>query len=426
MADPNELSAAEAARAIADGKLTSEALIEASLARIAAREDKVKAWAHLDPGKALAQARARDREDSRGPLHGVPVGVKDIIDTADMPTSYNSAIYKDYRPKIDAACVVQTRLAGGVVMGKTVTTEFAIRHPGPTRNPHDPGHTQGGSSSGSAAGVADFMIPLGYATQTGGSTVRPAAYCGTVGYKPTYNTINRAGTRFVSESLDTIGVLARTVEDAALLTHAVAGQAMPDFAAKPEGTPRIGFCRTSRWDKADEATRKHLEDAAGRLARAGAEVRDTELPAEADAFFDKHYAMMTFEAAIALSYEYTHHKDLLGTDTVEDLEAGLGVSHETYRERQLLAIAARQSADAFFNDFDVLLTPSAPGEALETLKDTGSSLFNRVWTVLYVPCVTLPVFTGAKGLPIGAQVVGRRYDDVRTLALANWVHQVLS
>src|SRR5687767_9811324 len=216
---PNEMTAAEAARRIAARELTSEALVAACLERIAQREDEVRAWAHLDRAQALAQARARDREPVRGPLHGIPFGIKDVIDTADMPTEYNSPIYRGHRPRADAAAVALLRRAGCVILGKTATTEFANNHPAATRNPRNPKHTPGGSSSGSAAAVADGMVPLALGTQTGGSVIRPAAYCGTAACKPSFGSVNRAGLKFVSESLDTIGVFGRTVEDLALALH---------------------------------------------------------------------------------------------------------------------------------------------------------------------------------------------------------------
>src|ERR1019366_7529934 len=238
----NDLTAAEAARRIARGKLTSEALVAASVERIAAREHEVQAWAFLDADLALKQARKLDREPPHSLLHGVPFGIKDVIDTADMQTEYNSPIYRGHQPKWDAACVAQLRQAGCVILGKTVTTEFANNHPSRTRNPHNLTHTPGGSSSGSAAAVADHMVPLALGTQTGGSTIRPAAFCGVVGYKPSFNTINRAGLKFVAESLETIGILARTAEDAALGLQILSGRAAPDFTRPHIGTPRIGVC----------------------------------------------------------------------------------------------------------------------------------------------------------------------------------------
>ncbi|HUF81031.1 MAG TPA: amidase, partial [Burkholderiales bacterium] len=276
--EPHKLSAAEAARRIANGELTSAALVAACLERIAARENDVQAWAFLDPELALGQARALDRERPRSALHGVPVGIKDVIDTADMPTEYNSPIYRGHRPKWDAACVALLRRAGCVILGKTATTEFANNHPAKTRNPLRLTHTPGGSSSGSAAAVADHMAPLALGTQTGGSTIRPAAYCGVVSCKPSFNSINRAGLKFVAESLDTIGLFARCPEDVALALHVLSGRALPDFGATASGKPRIGLVRTPRWQEADAATRAAIEDAAARLAKAGAQVAEFEPP----------------------------------------------------------------------------------------------------------------------------------------------------
>lgn len=262
----HELSASEVAARIAAGTLTAEAYVSSCLERIAARENEVRAWACIDPEFALKQARQRDQEPRRGPLHGVPVGFKDVIDTADLPTEYNSPIYQAHRPRADASCVALAKKAGGIVMGKTVTTEFAYRHPGPTRNPHKLSHTPGGSSSGSGAAVADFMVPIALGTQTGGSTIRPAAFCGIVGYKPSFNLINRAGLKFVAESLDHIGVLARTVEDIALFAHAVCGTAMPDFGKPPYGPPRVGFCR-QHWNAGEPAMHENSSLPHARLRR---------------------------------------------------------------------------------------------------------------------------------------------------------------
>ena len=240
----NKFSAAEAAAAIAAGKLKSEALVAACLERVAQREEQVRAWAYIDPEYALEQARSRDRERPKSRLHGIPVGVKDVIDTCDMPTEYGSPIYRGHRPACDAACVAQVRELGGVILGKTVSTEFATRHPNKTRNPRNPAHTPGGSSSGSAAAVADFMVPIAFGTQTSSSIVRPAAFCGVIGYKPTFNLINRAGLKFLSESMDTLGALVRTVPDAALIAEELSGMAPTSFDGVATLRPRIGLCRT--------------------------------------------------------------------------------------------------------------------------------------------------------------------------------------
>src|SRR5499425_2809477 len=244
----NELSCADIVQGIAAGKFTAEAVTRDCLERTKAREDTVKAWATIDPEHALAQARALDRGPRRGPLHGVPIGVKDVIDTVDLPTEMGSPIYKGYHAACDAACVAVARAGGAVILGKTVTAEFAGMYPGPTTNPHNPAHTPGGSSSGSAAAVADHMVPAAFGTQTGGSVLRPAAYCGVVGYKPTYNLMNRAGIKFAAESLDTIGLMARTIDDVELVTAVVVGKEPAPRTLS--SAPRLGLCRTPLWDTA--------------------------------------------------------------------------------------------------------------------------------------------------------------------------------
>ncbi|MGH8619746.1 MAG: amidase [Burkholderiales bacterium] len=415
----NQLTAAEAARRIARKELTSVALVEACLARIAEREKDVQAWAFVDRTLALEQARACDREPPRGPLHGVPLGVKDVIDTADLPTEYNSPIYKGYRPKWDAACVAQWRSAGGVILGKTVTTEFANNHPSHTHNPHKLTHTPGGSSSGSAASVADHMVPLALGTQTGGSTIRPAAFCGALGYKPSFNTINRAGLKFVAESLDTIGIMARSAEDAALCVHVLSGRAVPDFR-QARRAPRIGFCRTSRWQEADGVMQAKLEAVASALAKAGAKVEDVELAPVIAGLFDEHNDVMGFESARALAWEFAHHFELLSTSLQPRLKQGWAVPRQTYDTVRTHARTGRREFGAMMEKYDFLLTPSAAGEAPGRLDTTGNSVFNRMWTLLGVPCVTLPCGRGPQGLPLGVQLVGAFDTDSELLAWAHW------
>jgi Asp-tRNA(Asn)/Glu-tRNA(Gln) amidotransferase A subunit family amidase len=421
--DLNHLSASEAARRIAAGTLTSEALVRDCLARIGERDAVVQAWVHCDHDAALAQARAFDRSGAKGVLGGVPVAFKDVIDTFDMPSQYNSPIYRDYRPRIDAACAAMVRNAGGIVLGKTVTTEFASRMPGPTRNPHNLEHTPGGSSSGSAAAVADFMVPLAFGTQTGGSTIRPAAYCGIVAYKPSFGTINRAGLKALSESLDTIGVMARSVEDCALLTHAVSARALPDFGTPR--IPRIALTRTRRWNQASEATHTAIERAAAALARAGATVSDFELPETFDRLYEAQELIMNFDAARALSDERFRNPERLSEHLQRKLQQHWDMPRAAYDDAMRLARECRARFDAVFADFDVLLTPSAPGEAPEGIAGTGSSLFNRNWTLLGAPCVTVPYGRGANELPLGVQIVGGFDDDARVLQAAHWVEQVL-
>ena len=326
---------------------------------------------------------------------------------------------------VGAACVALVRNAGGIVLGKTVTTEFASRSPGPTRNPHNPGHSPGGSSSGSAAAVADYMVPLALGTQTGGSVIRPAAYCGIVGYKPSFGTINCAGMKQLAVSLDTIGVLARSIDDCALLVHAVSGRSFPDFATKPARAPRIGVCRTSRWSEASPATQALIESAAAALARAGANVRDIELPQDFDRLYDDQPLIMNWEAARALAWEYRQHADLVSEQMRQTLKDYSAMPRSTYDDAMRHVRDCRSRLPQVYADIDVLLTPSAPGEAPQGLSVTGSSLFNRNWTALHLPCVTLPAGTGPQGLPLGLQIVGDFDADARVLEYAEWVRQSL-
>ncbi len=423
MPDLHRLTAADIARQVRAGELTAVDVVRSCIERIDAREPIVHAWAHFDANAALAQAAAIDRSPTKGLLAGVPVGVKDVIDTADMPTRYNSAIYADHRPRADAACVALVRRAGGIVMGKTVTTEFASRVPGPTCNPHDPEHTPGGSSSGSGAAVGDFMVPLGFGTQTGGSTIRPAAYCGVVGYKPSFNTINCSGMKHLAESLDTIGVIGRTVEDCALLVHAVSSRSLPEFASVLHRAPRIGLCRTSRRNDASTTTQSFLEASASALAKCGAHVTDVELPPDFDRLYDTQRLIADFEAARSLAWEYDNHRDLLSEHMQTSLPKHFVIAREDYTQAMRHARECRLRFVDVMKDVDVLLTPSAPDEAPRGLARTGDSLFNRNWTLLGAPCVTIPAGRGPQGLPIGIQFVAPYDEDLRVLACAHWANR---
>jgi len=418
----HELSAAEAARRIARKELRSEALVAACLERIDARESAVRAWAFIDRKLALEQARARDRVGAGGPLHGVPWGLKDIIDTADLPTEYNSPIYKGHRPKADASCVVQIRDAGGVVLGKAVTTEFANNHPSQTLNPHNPKHTPGGSSSGSAAAVADFMVPLALGTQTGGSVIRPAAYCGVAAIKPSFGSINRVGVKMISDSLDTVGIFARAVEDLELALSTFTGRkAGKDISS----TAKIGLCRTPRWSLADKAVQQNLEEAARRLEKAGASVRDFELPAGSDQIFDRHKMIMNYETARCLAWEYRTHPEGLSKTIRPRLDEGWKVTREDYEAMRETVRQCRRALAETMKDVDFLLTPSAPSEAPASLASTGDPVFNRAWTAFGVPCVTLPYGKGPNGLPLAVQLVGAFGADMSLLARARRVEEVL-
>jgi Asp-tRNA(Asn)/Glu-tRNA(Gln) amidotransferase A subunit family amidase len=427
MADLFRLSASEAAARIAAGKLTSEALVQSCLERIDAREAQVKAWVHLDRDFALAQARQCDRSARRGPLHGVPFAAKDIMDTADLPTEYGSPIYKGNRPAADAACVALSRAAGGVLLGKTVTTEFASRFPwGKTTNPHNAAHTPGGSSSGSAAAVGDFMVPLAFGTQTVGSVIRPAAFCGCVGYKPSFGEVSTQGVKQNTASFDTVGLFARAVEDLALFRAALTGFAPKPLAAIPVNGLKIGFCRTMFWERAEKYTKTLLEEAASTLAKAGAKVSDFDLGAPFEQFEAMGRRINDYEFARGLTWERSHHPDLLSEFQRDKLAGWLNVSYEQYREAETVLAQCREHLADAMKDIDLLLTPSAPGEAPAGLASTGDTSFNILSTWTYTPCVTLPVFTGPSGLPVGIQVIGHRNQDHRLLEGAQAVYRVFS
>jgi Asp-tRNA(Asn)/Glu-tRNA(Gln) amidotransferase A subunit family amidase len=420
MAKPlNELSAAEAARRIEAGETTSEALAAACLERIAERDEELRAWAFVDRGQALAQARALDRMPRRGRLHGVPFGIKDVIDTADLPTEYASPIYRGHRPRADAACVALLRQAGCLILGKTVTTEFAHNHPSPTRNPHASAHTPGGSSSGSAAAVADCMVSAALGTQTGGSVIRPAAYCGAFACKPSFGSINRAGMKFASESLDTIGIFARDAVDLALTLEILSGKIAPDFNIG-KSKPKIGLCRTPRWREADAATQANLEQAARRLAQAGAELRDFDLPPGSDQLFDRHRVIMGFESARALAWEYANFPGQISKTLKPRLDEDWKITRAEYDALRELARQCRRALADKMRAVDFLLTPSAPSEAPASLASTGDPVFNRAWTLFGVPCVTVPHGKGPHGLPLGVQLVGPFDADMALLGWAHW------
>jgi len=416
---PNELTAVEALAAMASGQLSAVALTRACLERIEARDSVVHAFAYLDPALALAEARSRD-ERPAGSLNGLPFGVKDIIDTHDMPTAYGSAIHAGHRPGADAACVALAREAGAVMLGKTVSTEFALRHPGPTANPHNPAHTPGGSSSGSAAAVADFMVPIAFGTQTGGSIVRPASYCGVIGYKPSFNTINATGVKPLAASFDTVGLLARSVDDCALVAGVLAGvrRNTPLEAVKPA---RVGVWRTPAWRHAETATVRAVETAAQQLARNDVVVTDVELPPEFELFLDAQSDVLRFEAARVFAFERTRRAESLAPSSRDELAAGAAIPRHRYLEAQALLGRCRVIFAAAIAPFDVLLAASAPGEAPAGLGNTGEAMFNRWTSGLRVPCLNVPGFRGPNGLPVGVQLIAALDDDARLLRAAKWI-----
>jgi Asp-tRNA(Asn)/Glu-tRNA(Gln) amidotransferase A subunit family amidase len=420
--DLTALTAKDAARLIHDGKLRAEDLTEAYLARIAERESQIQAFAFLDPEyarKSAASAR-------KGPLHGLPIGLKDVLDTSDMPSQYGSPIWSGWRPKADCAPVAWARAAGGVFHGKTVTTEFATRHPGPTCNPVNPEHTPGGSSSGSAAGVGAGFFPLAYGTQTAGSVIRPAAFCGIVGFKPTYGTISRIGMKIMADSLDTIGVMGKTVADCAFFASAVSSCDLGDPDTKPSSAPRIGICRSPTWSAAAPETQALLTQVASALGKAGATVADRELPELFNGLIDAHPIVMNSESARALGWELAHHADQLTDGLRERMQFGLSRPEAEIRHAYHVFNTAQSAFPEALNGLDVLVTPSAPGEAPHGLGWTGDPAFNSIWTALHVPCVTVPAGFGPNGLPLGIQIVGRAGDDKAVLAWARWVQAAIA
>jgi len=419
-----ELDASQAAALLARRELKSEDLVRACLERISERDGELHAFTQLDPVSALAQARALDAGPVRGPLHGLPIGVKDLFDTADLATSYGSAIYAGHRPAIDAASVALCREAGAVVMGKTVTTEFAYFQPGPTRNPHNPLHTPGGSSSGSAAAVADRMLPLALGTQTAGSIIRPAAYCGVVGYKPSHGLVSGAGVKSLSQTLDVVGGFGRSVRDVGLLGSVLTGDAR--LASLGESAaPRIGLFQTPAWPQADADTQRAWELATKALASHTEACQDAALPPDFGELIQLQKEVMAFEMARALSHERLRHRARLSERLLALLDEGMAIAGATHTSHLARTADWRLRIDALFERHDVLLTPSATGEAPAGMA-TGDPLFCRSWSLLGLPSVHLPFTAGAKGLPIGLQLVGRFGADHELLAAAHWVHERLT
>ncbi|MGN6749045.1 MAG: amidase [Xanthobacteraceae bacterium] len=417
----NELGVSEIAAKIAAGETTCEAVMRHCVERIAAREPVVKAWVNFNPELAFAQAHALDREPRRGPLHGVPIGIKDVIDTFDMPTEMGSPIYRGYRPTADAACVALLRRAGAVILGKTATCELAGMAPAATTNPHNAAHTPGGSSSGSAAAVADFMVPAALGTQTGGSVLRPSSFCGVFGYKPTYNTFNKAGLKPAAESIDTIGWIGRSIEDIALLT-AVLRLDEPQPLRSLGAAPRIGICRTELWSSAQPESKSAVENAAAALGKAGATVRDVDLP---DAFAGlpalARGTINYYERAACMAFEWDNHRVALSPQMRRYIENGLKTSRADYVAAWRRIEQARARLPDVFEGLDVLLAPCVPGEAPKGLASTGDPSMQAMWTALHTPTMTLPTHRGPNNLPVGIQLVAQRYDDDRLFACARWI-----
>lgn len=421
---PNTLSASDAVRRMADKKLKARDLVEACLDRIDAREGQVHAWEAIDAEGALKRAEQLDkRAKPVGPLHGIPLAVKDIISTRTMPTTCGSPIYRDHVVGKDAACVTQLVKAGAIVLGKSVTTEFAGAHAGKTHNPHNLRHTPAGSSSGSAAAVADFMAPIGYGTQTSGSVIRPGAFNGVVAYKGTYGWADLSGVKTYAKSLDTLGFFAREANDLALI-RAAYGHAPADPPARDQA-PRIGFCRTRWWDMADRYNQKNIELAAKTLRAAGAKVREWEMPESWNALITAHNRVMAKEATVHYAYERERFPNLLSPTLTQQLATGDAVNRAQYADAKKRKQRALKDLARVWDTFDLLLVPAARGEAPAGLGYTGDPIFNRYWTFLGSPCVALPFNAGPLGLPLSIQLVGPMRQDDQLIAWARWVEQRL-
>lgn len=430
------LSATAAVAAMKAGEFTAEEFVRASLERIVERESTVGAWAFLDEESALRQARDLDARkaavEELGPLHGVPVGIKDIFDTKDMPTKCGSDLYVGRRPLEDSAAVALLRQAGAVIMGKTVTTEFALSAPGKTVNPHDEKRTPGGSSSGSAAAVADGMVPLAIGTQTGGSVIRPASYCGIYGHKPTFGSISRRGLSMLSWRLDHVGTYARTPEDIALIGDVlmVSERGDRDLRGHPgrelaaalvkdnHKTPAFAFVRGPAWDQAEGDMQAVFE---GFIRGLGDVVEEVELPQVFDQALACHKTVMDANLTASLGEICDNHPDKVREETRRRVDAGRNITAADYIRALDVAEALSQAFAPLFDRFDAVLTPAAAGEATTGLDSTGNAAFNRVWTLLGVPAVSVPLLVGENRMPIGVQVIGRRGDDAQVLTCARWL-----
>jgi len=418
----NELSACDIAQGVAAGAFSAEAVVRACLDRIEERDKQVKAWAFIDAKLALDQARALDRTGAKGALAGVPLGIKDIIDTFDMPTDMGSPIYRNHRTATDASSVALARRAGAVILGKTVTCEFAGLTPNVTRNPLNLDHTPGGSSSGSAAAVADNMVAVAYGTQTGGSVLRPASFCGAVGYKPTYNLISRGGIKFAAESRDTIGLIARSVDDVDLVASVLTGRARTPLRETPL---RIGLCRTILWDHALPESQHAIEDSARRLQEAGARFHDVALPQSYDALTEARTIINPVERSRSMAHEWNTARSLISPGLTRQIEEGLAIPYARYIESLQRIKECCDLVPDVFGEADVLLAPAVTGEAPKGLESTGDTRFQEFWTALHTPTITLPTHRGPDGLPIGIQLIGRLYEDETLLAAARWVSRQL-
>lgn len=420
----NRISATEITRMIREGKTTPSAVMAAHLDRIAAREADVGAFIHLDADRAMERARAADDKPATGALHGVPFVIKDIIDTDDMPTGWGSDILVDRWPAENAGCVRAFLDAGAIPIGKTVTTEFAYFRPGKTANPRNLRHTPGGSSSGSAAAVADYMAPLAFGSQTAASLIRPAAYCGVCAFKPTTGAFDLSGVMALAPSLDTLGVLARGPQDLVLARSLLTETPLPAPPDFSDTVPRVSLMRGPHWQDGTIEMRDVCRRAMRALSESGAETGEVAHPPVFAELTEAQTAVMGYETARCRADVYDAHRAAISDQFAQLIEGGKRVTDARYQAALATRDRANAMIDVMFADCDALLVPSAPGEAPEGLGATGDPLFSRMWNLLQLPCVALPLGVGPRGLPLGIQLIGRKGDDKKLLAIAGWVHRV--
>ena len=435
-----ELSATEAIGKIRSGEITSEELVQSCLDRIEEFEPTIGAWAHLDPGHALEQAKRADANRARdlatGPLHGAPVGVKDIIDTADYPTENGTVLHSGRTPAEDATLVSRLREAGAVILGKTVTTELAVYDPGKTTNPHDAARTPGGSSSGSAAAVAAFMVPLAVGSQTNGSIIRPASFCGVYGYKPSHGGISRYRVLAQSRHLDTMGVFARTLGDLALIAEVLMVHDAHDpdmrlrarsalaatLAEAPPIEPKFAFVRSPVWNNAEDATKDAFRELIDHM---GERMDVVDLPPAFDDAHDSHRTIHRADLARSFATLYDEGRDKLSGKLIDMIEEGQKTLAVDYNAAVGRIAEFNEELDGIFDGYDAILTPSAAGEAPMGLSSTGDPAFCSIWTLCGVPALNLPLLQGPNGMPLGAQLVSHKGDDARLFRNARWLVESL-
>ena len=430
MTQPYELTACDALDRIRARDMSAEELLRSCLSRIEELEPAIGAWAHVAAETALKAARDVDPA-ATGALLGIPIGIKDVIDTADMPTAYGTPIFAGHRPATDAACVVRAREEGAVILGKTITQSFACGGLVRTANPLNTDHTAGGSSSGSAAAVAAKMIPVSFGTQSASSTIRPASYNGLVGMRPSWGLISVSGFKPYTASCDTIGLLARSVDDVELLWTAMMGMSFRR-ERRPEGMPRFGVCRPSWLARAEQSARDALDKAELKLAAAGAEIRDVGLPDSFERLPRIHEEIHDYEGARSYAYEYHHHREQLDPRVLGLIERGRALPTAAYLDDMARAREARALFPTMIEGCDCIVAAAAPGEAPkgwnalgEGFQFLGDPIQSRAWTILQLPVITVPCHTGSAGLPVGIQFIGRYGTDLDLLRLARWAAEVL-